>query len=199
MAYEIVMPQLGISMDSGEIIRWLKQSGERVEIGDLLLEVESDKSVVEVEAVKSGILHVVSGPDAGEIPVGEVIGYLLAEGESPPPRDEPMTKPTAQTISVPEVEQEPTAPPVTAVTSEAQNWPRPNRPPSSPAARRRAKELGVDWRMAAGSGPGGRIKERDVVRLAASDVTAAGPVPPEAVQISPVAQRLIESVGLDTH
>jgi pyruvate dehydrogenase E2 component (dihydrolipoamide acetyltransferase) len=76
--------------------------------------------------------------------------------------------------------------------------PRANRPPSSPSARRRAAELGVDWRQATGTGPRGRIKERDVIALA-ERVTAAGPpiTPAEAIRISPVARRLAESAGLD--
>ncbi|MGW8318792.1 MAG: biotin/lipoyl-containing protein [Candidatus Promineifilaceae bacterium] len=71
MASEIVMPQLGLSMDSGQIVEWLKESGDQVKPGDLLLTVESDKSTVDVEAVEAGILHILRGPEDGEIHVGE--------------------------------------------------------------------------------------------------------------------------------
>jgi pyruvate dehydrogenase E2 component (dihydrolipoamide acetyltransferase) len=199
MAHEIVMPQLSISMDSGQIIRWLKENGEQVRAGDLLVEVESDKSIVEVEAVQDGVLHVVLGPEAGEIPVGVVIGYLLAEGEAPPTGDGRVAKPEARTVPEKNVEPDSIAHQVAPIPIGVGNWPRPNRPPSSPAARRRARELGADWRMAVGTGPGGRIKERDVLRLAASGAGAAEPAAAEAIQISPVAQRLAELVGLDVY
>ena len=84
MAHEIVMPQMGLSMDSGYIVRWIKQPGEQVAVGDLLLEIEGDKATVEVEAIESGILQVVLGPEDGAIAVGRVIGYLVAAGEAAP-------------------------------------------------------------------------------------------------------------------
>ncbi len=189
MAHEIVMPQLGLSMDSGEIIRWLKQPGEFVKARDLLLEVESDKSTVEVEAVVDGFLYVVRGPGDGPIPVGEVIGYLLAEGEQPPTGAAPAAEPTPATAPAVEI----------APAPAGDGWPRPGRPPSSPAARRRAADLGVDWRQAVGTGRAGRIKERDVIALAAQQPAAAPPAPTAApeVHISPVARRMAESAGLD--
>jgi len=200
MAREVVMPQLGLSMDSGRIIQWLEQSGDWVEAGSPLLEVESDKATVEVEAVDSGILHIVQGPSDGEILVGEVIAYVLAEGEVPPTQDQPVTSLVA--ARVPEV-----APADSLATSteipevRSEKWPA--RLPSSPASRRRAKELGVDWHIATGTGPEGRIKERDVERLAASlqaqvpfNEAEAG-ADAEQVQISPVARRLAATFGLD--
>jgi len=202
MAYEVVMPQLGLSMDSGRIIQWLKRPGDRVEAGDLLLEVESDKATIEVEAVESGILHIALGPEDGDIPVGEVIAYLFADGEKPPVGDRHMISATTASASG-------TAPAGPAAASAeiagdgAEKWTRPNRPPSSPAARRQAEKLGIDWRMATGTGPGGRIKERDVIQLAASlgaapALAKVGTVATtEKVPISPVARRFAESVGLD--
>lgn len=192
MAHEVVMPQLGLSMDSGEIIKWLKQPGERVQSGDPLLEVESDKSVVEVEAVESGILLVLRGPGDGAIPVGQLIGYLLAEDEQPP-LDSAVAKPA---------EAAPASRPADVATPSASagdgTWPRSGQPASSPAARRRAQELGVDWRLAAATGRGGRIKERDVVALAGSRVAAQASVPPAegGIQISPVARRMAEAAGV---
>jgi pyruvate dehydrogenase E2 component (dihydrolipoamide acetyltransferase) len=193
MAFEVVLPQLGLSMDSGQIIAWLKQPGDHVEPGDLLLEIEGDKSVVEVEAVEMGFLQVVKGPDDGTIPVGEVIAYLLAEGEEAVVGAGP--KPALETAVKNDN--------VKAVDHahskiEASVGMRDDRPPSSPAARRKAGELGVDWRQANGTGKGGRIKERDVIALVQSDAAT----PPqlamaETVIITPVAQRLAESAGLN--
>ncbi len=196
------MPQLGLSMDSGGIIQWLKESGDRIEAGDLLLEVESDKATIEVEAVESGILHIVRGPEDGDIPVGGVIAYLLVEGESPPVAREAVSSEAMVVASE-------AASGVQASTSTVSGGNAPQarsrlkRLPASPAARRHAKELGIDWRLATGTGPGGSIIERDVIKLAASPKTApreaeaAAVAVTEKVPISPVARRLAEAVGMD--
>jgi pyruvate dehydrogenase E2 component (dihydrolipoamide acetyltransferase) len=198
MAYEIVMPQLGLSMDKGQIIQWVKKNGELVQEGEILLEVESDKAVVEVEAVESGILHILSDPEDGEIPIGQVIGFLLSHEEQVPVIDDSLnsedssffSQQTRQILSDP------------MISTEYKSK-RPDRPPSSPAARRKAKELGLDWRAAEGTGPGNRIKERDVLRLAAQ--LGKKSIQPgihvaaleEELDISPVARKLAEAVGLD--
>ncbi|MGD2077140.1 MAG: dihydrolipoamide acetyltransferase family protein [Chloroflexota bacterium] len=193
MAVEVVLPQLGLSMDSGQIMAWLKEPGDYVEPGDLLLEVEGDKSVVEVEAVAGGYLQILKGPDDGAIPVGEVIAYLLADGEDTDASDQtPVQKTLEMTSGNTKGASQAPAAVAAAVSTRA------SRPPSSPAARRRAVELGVDWRQATGTGPRGRIKERDVIALAES-ASATGPrlAPAETFRISPVAHRLAESAGLD--
>lgn len=199
MTYEIVMPQLGLSMDSGQIKLWLKQAGNYVQPGDLLLEVEGDKAVVEVEAVECGYLQIVKGPEDDDIAVGEIIAYLLAEGEKVVDRTGPATiSEPAVTIEQSLTNNRPTAstPQIQGATTDTLSLT--NRPPSSPAARRRAKEMGVDWRSAVGTGRGGRIKERDIITLAQNlESGTAQATAAEVVQISPVARRLAESVGLD--
>lgn len=195
MSWEIVMPQLGLSMDSGQIIQWLKATGDPVKAGDILFEVESDKATVEVEATANGTLHIQLGPDDGDIPVGGVVGYVLAAGEQAPANDLPElqlaeTEPKASTVG-----------PVLIKTTTVPTL-QMRRLPSSPAARRRAEELDVDWTLATPTGPNGRIKERDVVALAAS-------MRPQIVKpvvngvkdnVSPVARKLADAVGVDlTH
>src|SRR5512140_2081596 len=82
MTSEIVMPRMGLTMETGTIIHWLKQEGEPVTAGEPLLEIETDKASVEIEALETGTLHkIVAGPGA-EIAVGAVIGYLLRPGET---------------------------------------------------------------------------------------------------------------------
>jgi pyruvate dehydrogenase E2 component (dihydrolipoamide acetyltransferase) len=205
MAHEIVMPQLGLSMESGRIARWLKQPGEPVQSGEVLLEVESDKATIEVEAVTSGRLAIVVGGDAGDVKVGTVIGYILAVGETAPDGGAAGPAQPAAAAESPK-----------AVTTVEVAAPRPapapgmRRLPSSPAARRRARELGVDWEQAQGSGPRGRIKERDVARLAqalaataqaqaaAPALSVTAPAPSETgPRISPLARGLAEALGLD--
>lgn len=197
MAIEVVMPQLGLSMDSGRIVEWLKKPGERVAPGELLLAIESDKSTVDVEAVESGILHIVLGPDAEAIQVGEVIAYLLADGEAPPVQAGDAaavaTGAAATATSLTTTRSEDT--PQAATTGSGTRL-LPDRPPSSPAARRRASELGLDWREARGTGPNGRIKERDVLALAQSREATPVVALPE-VHISPVAERMARSAGLE--
>lgn len=192
MATEVVMPQLGLSMDSGRIVEWLKKPGDRVGPGDLILTIESDKSTVDVEAVESGFLHPVLGPEAGAIPVGEVIAYLLAEGERPPVVDMPESEGEVAAASVPHT---PSPSQDGLGRGHGESWLRPNRPPSSPAARRRAAEMGLDWRQATGSGPAGRIKERDVLAMANEPAAQTMNVP--AVKMTPVAERMARSAGLD--
>jgi pyruvate dehydrogenase E2 component (dihydrolipoamide acetyltransferase) len=199
MAFEIVMPQLGLSMDSGRIMAWRKESGDYIQPGDMLLEIEGDKAVVEVEAIERGTLQIIKGPEDGDIAVGEVIAYLLAEGENGVDGNQPAIisesvitterSPTNDNLSVPAFQLQ---------GSTTNKLDQINRPPSSPAARRQAVELNVDWRLATGTGPRGRIKERDVIFLAEQLSSAAsGKVEVDTAQISPVARRLAESTGLD--
>jgi pyruvate dehydrogenase E2 component (dihydrolipoamide acetyltransferase) len=165
MAHEVVMPQLGLSMDSGRIVKWLREQGEWVKQGTILLEVESDKATVEVESPASGSLRIVKHAGEEEIRVGGVIAYLLREGEQamvpaenlPPLGDvEEPRRDGATDALIPHGDRS-----VNAPASGQEHGAR-----SSPRARRRAREMGVDWRVARATGIGGRVKERDVINLA---------------------------------
>lgn len=193
MAHEIVMPQLSLSMDKGQIVNWLKQTGDKINSGDILLEVESDKSTVEVEAVESGVLQIVMGPSDGEIPVGMVIAYTLAEGESPV---------TVSPTALPEMKTAVDTEPVRVITLAARdNGQQFRRLPSSPAARRKAAELQIDWKQATGTGRGGRIKERDVIRFTQerTQTSSLKTTPPvmRSIQLTPLARRIADDFGLD--
>ena len=192
MAHEIVMPQLSLSMDKGKIVNWLKKTGDRINAGDVLLEVESDKAMVEVETVESGILQIVLGPDDGEIAVGAVIAYTRAENEAPVVvSSAPLAAKPADSEAEPEAEK--VSPPA------GENGLQLRRLPSSPAARRRAAELKIDWQQAKGTGRSGQIKERDVVRFSQELEKAASlkTAPAAAVQLTPVARRVADNFGLD--
>lgn len=190
MAHEVVMPQLGLSMDSGQIVRWLKRSGDPVQAGDLLLEVESDKATVEVEAAESGFLHIVARPEDGNLPVGNVIAYLLSEGESAPAGTKPAQPLASGAAASPAVSATPDA--GGEIVRHGQEV------LSSPAARRRALELGVDWHQAVPSGPRGQVKERDVLALAAASLQETpASAPPEPIRVSPVAKRMAAETGVD--
>ena len=84
MAVSVVMPALEMAQESGKVIRWLKNEGEQVAKGDMLIEIETDKAVVEIEALADGMLAGVVAQEGDVIPVGQTIAWLLQAGESVP-------------------------------------------------------------------------------------------------------------------
>lgn len=199
MVREFVMPQLGLSMERGRIVRWLKQSGETVRAGEVLLEVESDKATIEVEAVDSGRLQIVHGVEQGEVEVGAVIAYLVGEGEAPVSSGQSPIAADQHSVAEARARQGEGA--ISQARTPALDGPdlRAHRLPSSPAARCRAAELSLDWREATGTGRSGRIKERDVLALAQRSIasvpaaTAAATTP----QLTRVARRMADEFGLE--
>jgi pyruvate dehydrogenase E2 component (dihydrolipoamide acetyltransferase) len=151
MATPVIMPKFGMAQEEGTIIRWLKQAGERVEKGETILEVQTDKIDMEVEAPASGVLTDVRyGADA-IVPVTTVIAMIAALGEALTP----LAAPAAPAASAP-----PIAPAEVRV---------------SPVAQRMAVAVGVDLTQITGSGPSGRITKRDVANaLAEAEETVKG-------------------------
>ena len=176
MAVEVMVPRLGWSMESGVFGEWLKQDGVAVAVGEPVFSIEGEKATEEVESEDAGVLHIRPGvAEPGvELTVGTVIGWLLAEGE-PVPEAPPDPAAKAVAERAPKPEEAASGPPPAAAATEpaAKAVEAPlgarsdGRTASSPRARRVARELGVDWRLASGSGKGGRIRERDVRALAA--------------------------------
>ena len=89
MAFSVVMPALEMAQETGKLIAWRKQEGDRVTKGEPLLEIETDKAVMEVEAPADGILAGITGPIGTDIPVGQTIAWIVAPGEKPPTRESP--------------------------------------------------------------------------------------------------------------
>src|SRR5256885_9596810 len=87
MPADVIMPALGMAQETGRVLRWLKQDGDSVRKGEPLLEVETDKVTVEIEAPADGTLAGVRVPEGTDVPVGEVIALVLAEGEAAPVED----------------------------------------------------------------------------------------------------------------
>ncbi|MCC7161972.1 MAG: 2-oxo acid dehydrogenase subunit E2 [Anaerolineae bacterium] len=172
MTTEILMPKLGLTMTEGTIQRWLIQEGQAVRVGTVLFEIETEKATNEIEAQVEGILARIVAHEGEIVPVGQVVGYIVAPGhvlEDGPASlsvQAPISS-NAINASVDErrrlttVESERAVPP----TGELK---------ASPAAKRVAKELDVDLARVQGSGPGGRILEEDVRRHA----ERARPEPP---------------------
>ena len=84
MAISVVMPALEMAQETGKLVSWLKKEGEQVKKGEMLLEVETDKAVVEIEAQSDGILGGVTAKTGDVVPVGQTIAWLLKPGESVP-------------------------------------------------------------------------------------------------------------------
>lgn len=169
MAIEITLPRLGWSMDEGVFVQWLKQNGEQVKAGEPLFSLETEKAVQEVEATDGGILCLPPGsPAEGDtIPVGQVLGYLLAAGEEPPAGPLPV-RPVAASDETQAKESPTDGGPVSAEPVVVESAPAIRAAiPVSPRAARLAAELGVDLATVTNSGRSGRIRERDVRAAAA--------------------------------
>src|SRR5881296_3919146 len=95
MATSVVMPALEMAQETGKIVSWLKKEGDAVSKGEILLEVETDKAVVEVEATADGVLAAVKSHEGDVVPVGQTIAWLVAPGEQPP-ADSTSAAPTAR-------------------------------------------------------------------------------------------------------
>jgi len=165
MAFSVVMPALEMAQETGKLIAWRKKEGDRVSKGELLLEIETDKAVVEVEAPADGVLAGIKASEGAEIPVGQTIAWIVAPGEQPP-AGSASTAPAARATSQPKPDQVHSAP-----TQAATPVPAPSAK-ISPKARRLAKELGVDTVAIRGSGSGGEILTSDVQAAAATPAAA---------------------------
>ena len=175
------MPALAPSMAEGSIARWLKQEGEVVKIGDLLMEIETDKAVVECEAQNEGVLgKIIAADGAQSVPVGQVIAWLLKPGETASALPQSIS---TQPVSPPAGKPAPVAgataaPEVIATATAAPTLPFSARVFASPLARRLAKERNVDLARLTGSGPHGRIVKVDIEAAVAPASRASPAVEP---------------------
>jgi pyruvate dehydrogenase E2 component (dihydrolipoamide acetyltransferase) len=179
MATSVVMPALEMAQETGKLVSWKKKEGEQVKKGEILLEVETDKAVVEIEAGADGVLAGVTAKIDDVVPVGQVIAWLLKAGESVPASS------SAPQMTGRKMDSAPAA--AAAAVVEA-----PNAPVSvagaktSPKARRLAREHGVDISRVKGSGANGEILADDIMKAAAAPAPAAtraaAPSAPEAAR-----------------
>lgn len=169
MAISVVMPALEMAQETGKLVAWLKQEGESVRKGEPLLEIETDKAVMEVEALADGTLAGVTGKAGTDIPVGQTIAWIVAPGEKAPDEAAPAAVVVTETVTVANssstaTASEPVSPSAAAAGGQV-----------SPKARRLAKEAGIDIATVRGSGPGGEILASDVQALV--DAKAQGTAP----------------------
>ena len=158
----ILMPQAGQSMEEGTILSWKVKEGDRIEVGQVIMEIETDKATMEVEAVDAGRVAKIVSQEGDIVEVKVPVAYLAEEGID---IDASLT--SAGTASTETTESAANAPAAPKNAAAAQNAPRSvsqsGRVKASPAARKAAKDEGIDLAsIATGSGPGGRIISTDV-------------------------------------
>ncbi len=160
MATEVIMPALNPGQETGILLEWLKQEGETIEKGEPLMEVETDKANVEVEAEATGILSNISVQPGDEIHVGEVIAMILSEDESAPKsfKDDSSTQ-TAVT------ENEVKHHSGNSEKMESIETVSKNKIAASPKVKQYAKKEGLDLSSVKGNGPGGTILMEDVLAI----------------------------------
>jgi pyruvate dehydrogenase E2 component (dihydrolipoamide acetyltransferase) len=231
MPINILMPALSPTMEKGNLAKWLKKEGDTVKSGDVIAEIETDKATMEVEAVDEGILAKIVVPEGtADVPVNQLIALIAGEGEdpksvtapaaggaAPPPAPKaeaapaaPAAAPQPQANAIPgdatahmgyaRVDQAP-AGPAQGAKPDGAGQGAGNRVFASPLAKRIAKEAGVDIASVQGSGPHGRVVEKDVraalqgggAKPAAAPAAAAAPAPAG----KPAAPQLAQSASAD--
>jgi len=158
MASDIFMPLMGLTMTEGTVARWIKATGDSVKKGETVLEIETDKAVVEIEAPSDGVLGPILVGDGKTVPVGTILSHVLAPGEKAPTMAgaaAPAAPPNGQSSPA---ESAATAQPATPTAQPAAT----SRIFASPLARRMAQEHNVDLGAVEASGPNGRIVVADV-------------------------------------
>ncbi|GAB2831960.1 pyruvate dehydrogenase complex dihydrolipoamide acetyltransferase [Actinoallomurus bryophytorum] len=181
---EILMPRLSDTMEEGVVSSWHKKPGDKVSAGDALVDIETDKALMEYEAYEDGVLGEILVAEGGSATIGTPIAVLVTDGSAPAaaPAEAPAQAPAANGTPV---RTEPAAP--AAEVPAARNGR--SRPPSSPLARRIARENGVDLTTLTGSGPGGRIIRADVeaATLQTAVLSTQAVVPPAPPSAPPAA------------
>ena len=173
MATEVIMPALSPAQETGILIEWFKEEGDLIEKGEPLMEVETDKANVEVEATTTGILANITVNLGDEIPVGKVIALILADGESVPESKKEYSS------SETKVSEEDTAQLQTTISNPldpSANLPT-NKIVASPKVRQYAKKEGIDLSFIKGSGPNGVILMEDVLVNQSSTETEENDIP----------------------
>jgi len=209
----VIMPKMGDAMEEGTLVRWLKAEGAHVKEGEPIAEIATDKATIELEAPASGILHGIRVQEGATVPINTPLAYILAEGETLPEQGERDGK-AVSTSEAPSTQVVPPSSPLPSGEREVALEPAPvattptaERIKASPLARKIAQEHGIDLHLIRGTGPQGRIVERDVLAYLeaaraprpAPPVAAPAPTPVAAARTEPLnrlrqitAQRMTE-------
>jgi pyruvate dehydrogenase E2 component (dihydrolipoamide acetyltransferase) len=180
MPTNILMPALSPTMEKGNLAKWLKKEGDTIKSGDIIAEIETDKATMEVEAVDEGVLAKIVVPEGtADVAVNEVIGVIAGEGEDAKSISAPAAggaapaKAEAPKAEAPAAAAAPA--PAAAAPAAAPAYAGGSRSFASPLARRIAKDAGLDLNAIKGSGPHGRIVEKDVEAAKAGGGAKAAP------------------------
>jgi len=195
MLTEVVMPALGLTVEKGTILQWFKVEGDSVRKGEPIFEVEADKVTTDVESPATGILRKVLVPEGVVVPILTVIAVITAEGEDLP--EKYVTQEPADAVTQGEgpfelasrVRPSPaeTQPPITSRTGIIK---------AVPAARKAAREYGIDLSLISGSGPEETILKKDVENYMTLSVAGADEPRDERVSATTLARRLAEKEGI---
>ena len=177
MAFEILMPQLGLTMEEGTVTQWLKQEGDPVKAGEAVLEITTDKLTNEVTSEHDGVLLKIVAQEGEDIPVKGLLGYIGQAGEQV--GDTAAPAPAAAPAQASAAPATPAAAPAAAPSGV--------RIRISPYARKLAAGMGVDYSHLTGSGPSGRIVAKDI--LAAAEAQKAAPAAPAAAPAAPAPKK----------
>lgn len=182
MAKAVIMPALGMAQDTGLIISWLKREGDQIEVGDILMEVETDKATAEIEAEAAGILTNVTAFAGDDVPVAETIAYILAPGEPLPAEAAQQWRASGIMRDGPDLPDRKTVPPPSAIP--------PHMP--TPVAARMAQEHNLD--LSSVKPDGGKVTKQDIHSyLSAQNGTHRYRLSPA----SPLARRLASENQID--
>ena len=189
MAIEVIMPRMSDTMEEGKVLKWLKKVGERIEVGDIIAEVETDKADMEMEALDDGFLTEIRAQEGESVPVGTVIAVLGEETEvglTPTPPVRPAT--TSAATSPSEKRSVQKAGPSAAKKIRKIREAAPKKKPlprkkderilASPVVKKIAAERGIELARVRGSGPGGRIIKQDLEGAETIPTAAEAETPP---------------------
>mgnify|MGYP000090275011 CR=1 FL=1 len=166
MAYEVLMPQLGLTMEEGTVSQWIKHEGDAVKAGDVVVEITTDKLTNEITSEQDGVLLKIVAQEGEDVPVKGLLAYIGQPGEQ-------VGETTAPAVSA--ASAAPSAEPAAALASAPAAFPggRGQADPNlSPGPEDRPDRLGVDYTVLTGTGPSGRIVKRDI--LAAAEAAPQG-------------------------
>jgi pyruvate dehydrogenase E2 component (dihydrolipoamide acetyltransferase) len=185
MAISVVMPALEMAQETGKLLAWRKKEGERTVKGEPLLEIETDKAVVEVEATADGILAGIKSREGDVVPVGAVIAWIVQAGEAVPSENAWSSNAGTAARAVTAVADSASAHAApTAVAARTES----PAPKISPKARRLAKEHGIDIHLITPTGPDGTITTEDVLAYSAAPPVPSAPLSSPSAAAEPLSQ-----------
>lgn len=188
MAFEVLMPQLGLTMEEGTVSQWIKHEGDEVKTGDVIVEITTDKLTNEVVSEHDGVMLKIVAQEGEDIPVKGLLAYIGQPGEAVGGAAPAAAAPAA-------AEAAPVAAPAAAPAPVAAAGGARIR--ISPLARKTAAKMGVDYSGIAGTGPSGRIVLKDILAAAEAQKNAPAPAVEDAPAAAPAAKPAAKSAGLE--